>query len=556
MLSSSPALLMNGIVTVAIPVLNGARYLDEVLSAVRAQRVDREVELLIVDSGSTDGSLEIARRHGARIHEIPKSEFSHGGTRNLIMELARGDHVAFLTQDATPASDGWLAALLEGFELADDVAAVFGPHDVRPGSSHMIEAEMERHFANWGGGREIDVQRLDRSPTGLAAYRAEPWRFTFLSSVNCALARWAWEQVPFRDVPYAEDQLLGRELIEAGYAKVFHPDARVLHSHDFPPHRFFRRYFDEFRGLREVLGHREPAGIERVALLPEPRRGRPEVAPRARRARPTARQEALALPTPPRGPAGRGDPRLARGPAAGRGCGAGSRSRAADTFEPVDVPPSRLLVRQRNASRSTPTGAGSSFARRGSGKVEADPHLPRPPGGPLTLAWVIPPWRVGSGGHAAIFQLLRGLEELGHSCAVYVFDPFHNDDRPAHVAEGGDSRALRPARRRGVRRPGRLRLSRRRDRDELVDGLSRPRPAALQARRSTSSRITSPSSTRRPSSRSGRSRPTRWATGASRTRPGSPAFSESGTGSRSRSSTWVPTSRPTRRPVRRRESRG
>ena len=99
-------------VTVAIPVYNGARYLDEVLTAVRAQRVDRELELLIVDSGSTDGSLEIAAAHGARVHRIDKRSFSHGGTRNRMMELAEGDHVAFLTQDATPAHVGWLAALL------------------------------------------------------------------------------------------------------------------------------------------------------------------------------------------------------------------------------------------------------------------------------------------------------------------------------------------------------------------------------------------------------------------------------------------------------------
>ena len=50
-----------------------------------------------------------------------------------MMELAEGEHVAFLTQDATPAHDGWLAALLEGFEQADDVALVFGPHEPRPG---------------------------------------------------------------------------------------------------------------------------------------------------------------------------------------------------------------------------------------------------------------------------------------------------------------------------------------------------------------------------------------------------------------------------------------
>ena len=215
------AFLMSDVVTVAVPVLNGARYLDEVLTAVRSQRVDREVEILVVDSGSTDGSAEIARKHDARVHEIPKSEFSHGGTRNLMMELARGDYVAFLTQDATPAHDRWLAALLEGFEQADDVAAVWGPHDARPSASHMIKAEMERHFSQWGGGREIDVQRLERSPTGLAAYRAEPWRLTFFSSVNCCLSKEAWQRVPFRDVPYAEDQLIARELIEAGYAKVF-----------------------------------------------------------------------------------------------------------------------------------------------------------------------------------------------------------------------------------------------------------------------------------------------------------------------------------------------
>jgi O-antigen biosynthesis protein len=423
---------MNGIVTVAIPVLNGAKYLDEVLSAVREQRVDREVELLIVDSGSTDGSLEIARSHGARIHEIPKSEFSHGGTRNLLMELARGDRVAFLTQDATPASEGWLAALLEGFEFADDVAVVFGPHDVRPGSSHVLEAEMERHFANWGGGREIDVQRLDRSPQGLAAYRAEPWRFSFVSSVNLALARWAWEQVPFREVPYAEDQLLGRELIEAGYAKVFHPGARVIHSHDFPPGRFFRRYFDEYRGLREVLGHREPAGIGTTwrsyqSLVAADRKWLSEhgVSGRdlARKVSRSRRHHAA---------------RLAGGILGSRAGRLPAQLRrrlsleGRDTFKPVDVAPSRLLGDKERVA--VDADWGWEFVRQaGTGQVSTDPHLPRPPGGPLRLAWVIPPWRVGSGGHAAIFHLLHGLEELGHKCAVYVFDPFHSDDRPAHV---------------------------------------------------------------------------------------------------------------------------
>ncbi len=67
--------MSDGVVTVAIPVLNGAAFLDEVLAAVRAQRVEREVELLVVDSGSTDGSLEIAGRFDARMVEIRTSEY-------------------------------------------------------------------------------------------------------------------------------------------------------------------------------------------------------------------------------------------------------------------------------------------------------------------------------------------------------------------------------------------------------------------------------------------------------------------------------------------------
>ena len=252
-------------VTVAIPVLNGAAYLEEVLQAVAAQDVDVPVELLIVDSGSTDGSLDIARRHGARVIEIPQSEFSHGLTRNLAIEEATGDVVVFLTQDSTPASDRWLASMLEGFAQSDDVALVFGPHIARPEHSHVFAREMRDHFRTWGDGERIDVQRLGPSPQAQADYRAFPGRLQFFSDVNGAVARWAWERVPYRGVAYAEDQTLGREMIEAGYAKVFHPGAAVRHSHDYPPLNFLRRYFDEYRGLREVIGHVEPFGVEHTA---------------------------------------------------------------------------------------------------------------------------------------------------------------------------------------------------------------------------------------------------------------------------------------------------
>ena len=420
---------MGAPVTVAIPVCNGAQYLDEVLKAVREQRCDREVELLVMDSGSTDGSLAIAERYGARIHSIPKREFSHGGTRNRMMGLAHGDHVAFITQDATPAHDGWLAALLEGFMQADDVALVYGPHDPRPDASHMIKAEMERFFATFGnGGREIEIQRLEHTAAALKAYREMPGQLTFFSDVNGCVARWAWEQIPYREVPYAEDQLLGREMIEAGFAKVFHPDARILHSHDYPPLQFLRRYFDEFRSLREVLDHVE---IAHPLLTPLTIRGLTRSDERWLRARGvqgrklrralavsyrhhTIRQAGAIVGT-----------RADRVPRAIRKILSLDRR---DSFTPYDVPDSPLLGSQQTQPDSRAVEPVKHWPW--SFILDAYPARPAatvPHAGdntkPWTIAWVVPPWKRGSGGHTTIFRLVRQMELRGHRCAIFLFDP-------------------------------------------------------------------------------------------------------------------------------------
>src|ERR1035438_7808543 len=97
-------------VSVAIPVLNGGRLFAGVLEALRTQT--GEHELLVCDSGSTDGSGELARGYGARVLEIPRERFTHGGVRNLLLDAAKGEHVALLTQDSEPAEERWLASLL------------------------------------------------------------------------------------------------------------------------------------------------------------------------------------------------------------------------------------------------------------------------------------------------------------------------------------------------------------------------------------------------------------------------------------------------------------
>ncbi|MGK2877400.1 MAG: glycosyltransferase family A protein [Solirubrobacterales bacterium] len=250
-------------VTVAVPVLNGGERFRELLSALARQRnaANVELDLLIVDSGSTDGSVEAAREAGARVIEIDKSTFQHGRTRNLLLSEARGEVVALLTDDSVPASDIWLDSIVEGFAQADDVALVWGPQFTLPEHPHFVRREQDEHFNMWGKGNQIELTRIGDGAEGLAEYEANQGFFTYFSDANGAVAKSAWVDHPYREVPYAEDQLLARELLEAGFAKVFHAGAAVDHSHHFGVIGSMQRTFDDYRGLLEVLGFRSTIGL-------------------------------------------------------------------------------------------------------------------------------------------------------------------------------------------------------------------------------------------------------------------------------------------------------
>jgi glycosyltransferase involved in cell wall biosynthesis len=256
-------------VTVAIPVRDGGELLGRTLRSLSGQTVEHE--LLVCDSGSRDGSPELARAHGARVLEIPASRFSHGGTRNMLMDEAAGSHVAFLTQDAEPEDERWLERLLAGFSLAADVAIVYGPYRPRPSASLSVRLELESWFLSLSPDAGPVVERLSESRSSLAVTDLVG-RPGFFTDANAGVLRAAWQRVPFREVPYAEDRVLAMDMLRAGYAKAYVPDAGVLHSHDYTTLAELRRSFDEARALLEVYGWREP-----LAPAPALRRMRGEM---------------------------------------------------------------------------------------------------------------------------------------------------------------------------------------------------------------------------------------------------------------------------------------
>jgi len=237
---------------VVIPVKNGGQLLVTVLQRILEQDTPWPFEVLVIDSGSRDGSQDRVRELGVRLHEIPPGEFGHGRTRNLGVSLTNGEFVAFLTQDALPADRHWLRRLVEAMELTPDTAGAFGPHLPYPDCNPVTARELALHFQGFGDA--ANVVRLDDPER----YAREPGYRQFLhyfSSNNACIRRTAWEHLPLPEVDFAEDQLWAQKAVEAGYAKAYAPDARVYHSHNFGVREGYRRAFDESRALRRLFGY-------------------------------------------------------------------------------------------------------------------------------------------------------------------------------------------------------------------------------------------------------------------------------------------------------------
>lgn len=242
--------------TVFIPTYNGEEYLAQLLDAVFAQK-NVSYEVLIIDSGSKDSTLSIIKKYPkVKLHQIPNTEFGHGKTRNLAAQMSKGEFMVYLSQDAVPAHERWLEFMIEPFYISKQVFCVFGRQIPRPFADAPTKREVSGVFDSLGPEHSIMLHRRDSLVTGIDSDAA----LTFMSDVNSAVRRaYLLNIIPYRDVRYSEDQLLGKDVLDAGYLKAYSSKGSVIHSNEYGIRDYFRRKYDEYMGMYEVLEVLPPA---------------------------------------------------------------------------------------------------------------------------------------------------------------------------------------------------------------------------------------------------------------------------------------------------------
>jgi rhamnosyltransferase len=250
------------LVSVIIPVKNGDAWLEKTIPAILRQTLSAQMEIIAIDSGSTDKSLEILRKYPVRILSIAPSDFNHGATRNLGAEAAKGKYVVMTVQDAEPENEYWLQTLLDGFD-EDNVAGVCG--------QQIVPHDNDKNPVDWfrpisPPGREKYLFANAEEYKKLTS--AEKRNVCRWDNVNAAYRRDILTGLPFRKTSFAEDALWAQDALLAGYAIVYNMAARVKHYHFETPDYTFRRIFTVYYHVFKSFGVKPSYnGNELISML-------------------------------------------------------------------------------------------------------------------------------------------------------------------------------------------------------------------------------------------------------------------------------------------------
>lgn len=206
-------------------------HIGRLLTGIAQQTIE-DIEIILVDSGSTDATVSIANRFSVNVVNIPPEQFTFGRSLNWGCAEASGEYLVLASAHVYPVYADWLERILEPFG-DPKVALTYGKQrgDRRTRfSEHQIFAKLYPDYT-----RESQI-----SP--------------FCNNANAAVRRSLWQERPYdEDLPGLEDLDWAAWALNQGYNLTYVPEALVIHIHDEGPRQVYNRYRREAIGLKRIM---------------------------------------------------------------------------------------------------------------------------------------------------------------------------------------------------------------------------------------------------------------------------------------------------------------
>ena len=234
-------------ISVVIPTYNAGDDFPELLGILSRQRGIDSVQIIIVDSGSSDETVDTAKWFRTDLIEIPNERFSHSYARNLGAAKADGDYILFMTQDAMPVDDFWMYRLVSVLEEHPDIAAL-SPVELPNG-----RGDLKYCADQWYHYKHMDVLDSDKITSLPKEQKFWPLRYcAVLCDVTCLIRRDIYMQFPYEG-DFAEDLRLALALLRAGYKEAHISSVGVFHSHSRAIGYYMKRSFTDSRTVMPMF---------------------------------------------------------------------------------------------------------------------------------------------------------------------------------------------------------------------------------------------------------------------------------------------------------------
>lgn len=219
-------------ISIIVRTLNEDRHLANSLRSIKQQRYNGDIEIIVVDSGSTDDTLNIAEKYGATICHIKKQNFTYGRALNIGLSAASGQIGVILSAHCIPEGEYWLKNLLKPIVTGVCVYSY---------SRQVGEAQITKYSENQVFHKYYPKKPLDRFTPEIP------------NNAAAAILISVWEQYKFDEsVPGLEDMYMYKILKKHGHISCYCPSSVVQHIHDESWRHIFKRYNREAVAYRTI----------------------------------------------------------------------------------------------------------------------------------------------------------------------------------------------------------------------------------------------------------------------------------------------------------------